>query len=319
MSSTQRVGPPLHCQLHGVELEDEVLTVPCRLVSSFDSFDRGSCRHQDLTRRHRLRGRRAHPHSQGHRILDGKVRSNSVLLVRADPLIFACADASTLLVGSAEDELINFDLAGQEEDAKNIDLKRKKREYDGYDDEEFDPGMLGVKKKVLSKYNIAIVGAQDGVCLPFLYFGRGAEADQLSCLRLHRAFVSEDLPLPPEEATLPSPRRIWSLTLTERFWKEVSAMRVSWLYSQASLSLSLPDRVLLSSFPEAHEVSDYLQEGDAGFRKPKVRPVTFHCASSEGFADRPLPWFWQYRRRRSARLKSWKPEKMIVLKTAPAL
>jgi U4/U6.U5 tri-snRNP-associated protein 1 len=58
---------------------------------------------------------------------------------------------------------MNLDLAGQEEDAKNIDLKRKKREYDGYDDEEFDPGMLGVKKKVLSKYDVDIEGAQDGL------------------------------------------------------------------------------------------------------------------------------------------------------------
>jgi hypothetical protein len=203
----------------------------------------------------------------------GKVSSTFVLLVRADPLIFACADASTLLVCSAEDELMNLDLAGQEEDAKNIDLKRKKRKYDGYDDEEFDPGMLGVKKKVLSKYDVDIEGAQDGVRLPFLYFRRSAEADQLSYLRLCRAFVSEDLPLLPEEATLPSPRRIWSLTSTGRFWKEVSAMRVSWLYSRASLSLSLADRMLVSSFPEAREVSDYLQEGDAGFKKPKVRPI----------------------------------------------
>jgi U4/U6.U5 tri-snRNP-associated protein 1 len=83
--------------------------------------------------------------------------------------IGACTDALLLpLACSAEDELMNLDLAGQEEDAKNIDLKRKKREYDGYDDEEFDPGMLGVKKKVLSKYDVDIEGAQDGVGLLFL-------------------------------------------------------------------------------------------------------------------------------------------------------
>lgn len=61
---------------------------------------------------------------------------------------------------------MNVDLAGQEEDAKNVDLKRKKREYEGYDDDEFDPGMLGVKKKVLSKYDVDIEGAQDGVRCP---------------------------------------------------------------------------------------------------------------------------------------------------------
>jgi hypothetical protein len=65
MRSTQRVGPPLPCQIHVVELEAAVLTVPSRLVPSFDLFDRGSCRHQGLTRLHRLRGGRAHPHSKG--------------------------------------------------------------------------------------------------------------------------------------------------------------------------------------------------------------------------------------------------------------
>jgi hypothetical protein len=45
------------------------------------------------------------------------------------------------------------------------------------------------------------------------------------------------------------------------------------LHLRASPFLSLAHLSLFVSFTEAREVSDYLQEGDAGFKKPKVRPI----------------------------------------------
>lgn len=63
------------------------------------------------------------------------------------------------ILDGEEDELHNVDLAGHEDTEKNLELKRKRQEYSGYDDDEFDPSMLGVKKKVLSKYDVDIDGA----------------------------------------------------------------------------------------------------------------------------------------------------------------
>lgn len=58
---------------------------------------------------------------------------------------------------------MNIDIARNETDEKNADLKRKRKEYSGYDDEEFDPSLVGIKKKVLSKYDAELDGEQDTV------------------------------------------------------------------------------------------------------------------------------------------------------------
>jgi U4/U6.U5 tri-snRNP-associated protein 1 len=44
-------------------------------------------------------------------------------------------------------------MAEHEKTKKNNELKIKKRDYTGYDDDEFTPGADGVKKKLLSKYD----------------------------------------------------------------------------------------------------------------------------------------------------------------------
>lgn len=58
---------------------------------------------------------------------------------------------------------MNEDLDRMARDEKDKELKKKHTGYSGYDDEEFDPGMLGIKKKVLSKYDVDIEGEQDAV------------------------------------------------------------------------------------------------------------------------------------------------------------
>lgn len=46
----------------------------------------------------------------------------------------------------AEDELQNVEMAEREKEEKNKELKIKRRDYTGYDDEEFAPGQAGMKR-----------------------------------------------------------------------------------------------------------------------------------------------------------------------------
>lgn len=62
-----------------------------------------------------------------------------------------------------EDELQNVELAEQEKDKKNKELKIKRRDYTGYDDEEFTPGAAGMKRAVLSKYDDFLEGPKETV------------------------------------------------------------------------------------------------------------------------------------------------------------
>ena len=48
---------------------------------------------------------------------------------------------------------------------KNQDLKIKRRDYTGYDDEEFETGKAGVSRGVLSKYDTVIDGEKTTVKL----------------------------------------------------------------------------------------------------------------------------------------------------------
>lgn len=57
-----------------------------------------------------------------------------------------------------EDELQNVELAEEDRRKKNQELKIKRRDYTGYDDEEFEPGKVGIKRGVLSKYDTVIDG-----------------------------------------------------------------------------------------------------------------------------------------------------------------
>lgn len=49
---------------------------------------------------------------------------------------------------------------------KNNELKIKKRDYTGYDDDEFTPGMGSdvMKKKLLAKYDDELEGVNETVC-----------------------------------------------------------------------------------------------------------------------------------------------------------
>lgn len=57
----------------------------------------------------------------------------------------------------------NVEIAEEERTKKNIELKTKRRDYTGYDDEEFKPGNEGMKRAVLAKYDEDINGISDTV------------------------------------------------------------------------------------------------------------------------------------------------------------
>lgn len=69
--------------------------------------------------------------------------------------------------GHPEDELQNVEMAEAERTKKNQELKIKRRDYTGYDDEEFDEGKHGMKRSVLAKYDEVLEGPRETVC-PFL-------------------------------------------------------------------------------------------------------------------------------------------------------
>jgi U4/U6.U5 tri-snRNP-associated protein 1 len=66
-----------------------------------------------------------------------------------------------LILGSIEDELQNIEMAEDERTRKNNELKIKKRDYTGYDDEEFVEGNQGTKRAVLAKYDEDIEGTRE--------------------------------------------------------------------------------------------------------------------------------------------------------------
>lgn len=81
------------------------------------------------------------------------------------------------LVPLTEDELQNVEMAEEERRKKNQDLKIKKRDYTGYDDEEFTPDGQGLMKRaVLAKYDEDIEGTRETVCSVFRDMFRLADA-----------------------------------------------------------------------------------------------------------------------------------------------
>ncbi|KAH9917845.1 SART-1 protein [Fomitopsis serialis] len=65
------------------------------------------------------------------------------------------------ILDNEDDELENVALAEDERTKKNNELKIKRRDYTGYDDEEFVPGHAGMKRSVLSKYDEFLEGSKE--------------------------------------------------------------------------------------------------------------------------------------------------------------
>ncbi|KAF9532625.1 SART-1 family-domain-containing protein [Crepidotus variabilis] len=66
------------------------------------------------------------------------------------------------ILDNEEDELQNVEMAEEEKTKKRLELKTKKRDYTGYDDDEFEEGNQGLmKRSVLAKYDEDIEGSQE--------------------------------------------------------------------------------------------------------------------------------------------------------------
>ncbi|KAF7374877.1 hypothetical protein MSAN_00373800 [Mycena sanguinolenta] len=124
------------------------------------------------------------------------------------------------ILDNEEDELQNVEMAEAERTKKNNELKIKKRDYTGYDDEEFAPGHEGMKRSILSKYDEDIDGVQE------------------TGFRLGSSVKPKTVEL--EEQ------------------KHAAA---------ATVNKSL----LNIDYAKTFATSDYLQEGDVGFKKPKTK------------------------------------------------
>ncbi|CAE6512217.1 unnamed protein product [Rhizoctonia solani] len=130
------------------------------------------------------------------------------------------------ILDDEEDELQNIDMAEDEKDKKRNELKTKRRDYTGYDDDEFTPGQAGMKRAVLSKYDEDIDGLKPGQS-----FRLGAGAHTGPKMQIQ------------DDDTMSVNRALLSLDYTKNV-----------------------------------EISDYLKEGDIGFKKPKAsRPLNRHA------------------------------------------
>lgn len=56
-----------------------------------------------------------------------------------------------------------MEMAEDEKTKKRNELKTKKRDYSGYDDEEFAEGQAGLRRSILSKYDEELEGSQETV------------------------------------------------------------------------------------------------------------------------------------------------------------
>jgi U4/U6.U5 tri-snRNP-associated protein 1 len=65
------------------------------------------------------------------------------------------------ILDNEEDELQNVEMAEDERTRKNNELKIKRRDYTGYDDDEFGNGKAGMKRSILAKYDEDIEGPRE--------------------------------------------------------------------------------------------------------------------------------------------------------------
>ncbi|KAF8632249.1 hypothetical protein AX15_001997 [Amanita polypyramis BW_CC] len=124
------------------------------------------------------------------------------------------------ILDNEEDELQNVEMAEAEKDKKNKELKIKRRDYTGYDDEEFGEGTQGMKRAVLSKYDEFLEGSRE---MGF---------------------------------------RLGGSVISAKVKKEEELQQAAAAVNKSLLSIDYVKNL---------ETSDYLKEGDVGFKKPKMK------------------------------------------------
>ncbi|KAI6165801.1 SART-1 family-domain-containing protein [Pisolithus thermaeus] len=139
-------------------------------------------------------------------------------LAEGDAHVLTLKDSRIL--DNEEDVLQNVNLAEEERTRKNVDLKIKRRDYTGYDDDEFVAGKQGTKRSILAKYDEELEGSQE------TGFRLGSSITPTQ--------VAQEAE--PQEGLVKVNRTLLSIDYTKNL-----------------------------------ETSDYLREGDIGFKKPKTK------------------------------------------------
>ncbi|KAJ6619769.1 SART-1 family-domain-containing protein [Mycena sp. CBHHK59/15] len=143
-----------------------------------------------------------------------KVSHDFEAMDEGDARILTLKDSRIL--DNEEDELQNVEMAEDERTKKNNELKIKKRDYTGYDDEEFTPGNEGMKRSVLSKYDEDIDGVQETAALFRPKLSRRSSNNTPAAAVVNKSLLSID-------------------------------------------------------YAKIFATTDYLKEGDIGFKKPKTK------------------------------------------------
>lgn len=174
--------------------------------------------------------------------------------------------ARRLIIGTdrkcAEDELQNVEMAEEERRKKNQDLKIKKRDYTGYDDDEFAPGNEGMKRAVLAKYDEDIDGIKEIVRNSVIYSRHALSESYVQDFRLGASVVAkQSAPAVKEKGTASVNKSLLSI-------------------DYASTSPSFAHSIVTHCSLENMETNDYLKEGDIGFKKPKVS-AALHVRDAE--------------------------------------
>jgi SART-1 family. len=81
-------------------------------------------------------------------------------------------------------------MAEDERTKKNNELKIKKRDYTGYDDDEFSADNQGMKRSVLAKYDEDIEGTRDTVSNPSTLTPACLQGGMMQGFRLGSSIVS---------------------------------------------------------------------------------------------------------------------------------
>ncbi|KAI0707364.1 SART-1 protein [Earliella scabrosa] len=97
------------------------------------------------------------------------------------------------ILDNEEDELQNIELAEREREKKNQELKIKRRDYTGYDDEEFTPGAAGMKRAVLAKYDEFLEGPKEtGFRLGSSALTSGEKQNEATGVTVNKTLLSID-------------------------------------------------------------------------------------------------------------------------------
>ncbi|KAI6155443.1 SART-1 family-domain-containing protein [Pisolithus tinctorius] len=147
-----------------------------------------------------------------------KVGHDLEQLAEGDAHVLTLKDSRIL--DNEEDELQNIDLAEEERTRKNVEMKIKRRDYTGYDDDEFATGKQGMKRSILAKYDEELEGSRE------TGFRLGSSVTPTQVAKV----------VEPEEGLVKVNRTLLSIDYTKNL-----------------------------------ETTDYLREGDVGFKKPKTK------------------------------------------------